>query len=127
MKKGKICNALLAYTLLDFWIAGSSSVLVDCDHLWKYTGNEEPWNLTGWIGRPFHHPVVYLLLAFLLSFFATALISRWNAISPVSKIFSQEMKKPEMLFLEVEKEKEIEIIEVRHEVRLPQSENVPDL
>lgn len=71
-------NKFIAYTLLDFWIASCSSVLLDLDHLWKYSGNKEPINFTGWIGRPFHHPMVILLYSFVLGWFAIAFIFRWN-------------------------------------------------
>ena len=71
-------SELVARTLLVFWIAGFLSVLVDLDHLWKYSGLEEPFNLTGWIGRPFHHPMVYMLLGILCGVLVVALVSRWN-------------------------------------------------
>lgn len=71
-------SELVARTLLVFWIAGCLSVLVDVDHLWQRLGMEEPFNLTGWIGRPFHHPMVYMLLGILCGVLVVALVDGWN-------------------------------------------------
>ena len=77
-------NKLVAYTLLDFWLAGSSSVLVDLDHVWSYIFHEKPpINFTGWDGRPFHHPLIFLLYAVIFSCIALAFISRWNVSVPL--------------------------------------------
>ena len=83
MRNQEVGNSeLVARTLLVFWVAGCLSVLVDLDHFWKYSGLEEPLNLTGWIGRPFHHPVVYLLLGIICGVLVTAFVSRRNV--PIS-------------------------------------------
>lgn len=71
-------NELVARTLLVFWVAGCASVLVDLDHIWSRLGLEEPFNLTGWIGRPFHHPVVCGLFGIVCAVLMVALVSRWN-------------------------------------------------
>ena len=71
-------SELVARTLLVFWVAGILSVLVDLDHFWKYSGLEEPFNLTGWIGRPFHHPMVYMLLGILCGVLVVALVDGRN-------------------------------------------------
>jgi hypothetical protein len=52
---------------LVFGICGITSALLDLDHSWKYFGLEEPFNLTGWFGRPLHSPVVFLLVSLALS------------------------------------------------------------
>ena len=52
--------------LLVFGICGITSAMLDLDHTWKYLGLEEPFNLTGWYGRPVHHPVVLLLVSIVL-------------------------------------------------------------
>lgn len=76
-------SELVARTLLVFWVAGCASVLVDFDHFWKYSGLEEPINFTGWIGRPFHYPVVFGLFGIICAVFMVALVSRWNVSFPV--------------------------------------------
>jgi len=76
-------NGMVARALFVFWIAGCLSVLVDLDHVWKYAGLEEPVNFTGWIGRPFHHPVVFVLYAVVCGLFVLAFVSRWDVSVPV--------------------------------------------
>ena len=64
--QGVTNSELLFRTLLCFWVVGLSSALVDLDHSWIYLSLEEPINLTGWPGRPFHHPLVLLLVSVVL-------------------------------------------------------------
>ncbi|MFW9888138.1 MAG: hypothetical protein ACFFER_08150 [Candidatus Thorarchaeota archaeon] len=64
--RGVINSELLYRAFLCFWLTGLSSALLDLDHSWKYFGMEEPFNLTGWFGRPLHHPVVLLLVSLIL-------------------------------------------------------------
>lgn len=71
-------NEFIARTLLVFWIAGCLSVLVDLDHLWKLVGVEAPLNLTDWVGRPLHHPVVFMLYAIICGLLTVAFVSRRN-------------------------------------------------
>ena len=79
MRKQEVSNSeLVARTLLVFWVGGCLSVLVDLDHLWQRLGMEEPFNLTGWVGRPLHHPVVYLLLGLLCGVLVVTFIHGWD-------------------------------------------------
>ena len=59
-------DEFLFRAFLVFGICGVTSALLDLDHSWKYFGFEEPLNLTGWDGRPFHSAVVLLLVSFAL-------------------------------------------------------------
>ena len=65
--KGVSKNEFLYRAFLVFGICGISSALLDLDHSWKYLGLEVPFTLTGWYGRPFHSPVVVLLVSLALS------------------------------------------------------------
>ena len=76
-------NELVARALLVFWSCGIVSVLVDLDHIWSRLGLEEPFNLTGWIGRPLHHPVAFVLLGIICGVLTVALINGWNVHVPV--------------------------------------------
>ena len=60
-------NEFLFRAFLVFGICGITSAMLDLDHSWKYFGFEEPFNLTGWYGRPFHSPLVLLLVSLALS------------------------------------------------------------
>ena len=60
-------DEFLFRAFLVFGICGISSALLDLDHFWKYFGLEVPFNFTGWYGRPFHSPVVLLLVSLALS------------------------------------------------------------
>jgi len=52
---------------------GIVSILADFDHIWSQLGIEEPVNYTGWIGRPLHHPIIFLCYALLYAAIATAI------------------------------------------------------
>ncbi len=69
--------------LLVFGICGITSAMLDLDHSWKYLGFEEPINLTGWYGRPFHDPVVLLLVSIVLGFVLVSLGYGRNLAIPV--------------------------------------------
>jgi hypothetical protein len=60
-------NEFILRAFLAFGICGIASALLDLDHTWKYFGLEVPFSLTGWYGRPFHSPVVVLLVSLILS------------------------------------------------------------
>lgn len=60
-------DEFLFRAFLVFGICGITSAMLDLDHFWKYFGLEIPFNLTGWNGRPFHSPVVVLLVSLILS------------------------------------------------------------
>ncbi len=81
--RGVSNSELLFRTLLGFWVIGLSSALLDLDHTWSYLGFEEPINLTGWPGRPLHHPVVLLLVSVLLGILLVSLGYGRNVALPV--------------------------------------------
>lgn len=58
---------------LVFGICGITSALLDLDHSWKYFGFEEPFNFTGWYGRPLHSPLVLLLVSLALGIILVSL------------------------------------------------------
>jgi hypothetical protein len=60
-------DEFLFRAFLGFGICGITSALLDLDHSWKYFGFEEPFNFTGWYGRPLHSPLVLLLVSIALS------------------------------------------------------------
>jgi len=60
-------DEFLFRAFLVFGICGITSAMLDLDHFWKYFGLEVPYTLTGWYGRPFHSPVVVLLVSLVLS------------------------------------------------------------
>jgi len=66
-------NEFLFRAFIVFGICGVTSALLDLDHSWKYFGFEEPLNLTGLYGRPFHSPVVLLLVSLALSIILVSL------------------------------------------------------
>ena len=81
---GGVTNSELLYrTLFGFWVIGLSSALLDLDHTWTYLGFEEPINLTGWHGRPLHHPVVLLLVSVLLGILLVSLGYGRNVAIPL--------------------------------------------
>jgi len=81
--RGVSNSELLFRTLLGFWVIGLSSALLDLDHTWSYLGLEEPFNLTGWSGRPLHHPVVLLLVSVLLGIVLVSLGYGRNMAIPI--------------------------------------------
>ena len=81
--RGVSNSELLFRTLLGFWVIGLSSALLDLDHTWSYLGFEEPINLTGWPGRPLHHPVVLLLVSVLLGIVLVSLGYGRNVVVPI--------------------------------------------
>jgi len=91
--QGVTNSELLFRTLLCFWVVGLSSALVDLDHSWIYLSLEEPINLTGWPGRPFHHPVVLLLVSLVFGVILVALGLGRNVAVPV---WLMEEEKPEL-------------------------------
>ncbi len=66
-----------------FGICGITSALLDLDHSWKYFGFEEPFNFTGWYGRPLHGPVVLLLVSLALSVILVSLGYGRNVAIPL--------------------------------------------
>jgi hypothetical protein len=60
-------DEFLFRAFLVFGICGITSAMLDLDHFWKYFGLEVPYTITGWYGRPFHSPVVVLLVSLVLS------------------------------------------------------------
>lgn len=91
--RGVSNSELLYRAFLCFWLAGLSSALLDLDHSWKYFRMEEPFNLTGWFGRPLHHPVVLLLVSLIFGVILVALGHGRNVAVPVWLI---EEEKPEL-------------------------------
>jgi hypothetical protein len=65
--KGLSKDEFLYRAFLVVGICGITSALLDLDHSWKYFGFTEPFNFTGWYGRPLHSPVVLLLVSLALS------------------------------------------------------------
>ena len=76
-------DEFLFRAFLVFGICGVTSALLDLDHSWKYFGFEEPFNLTGWYGRPFHSPVVLLLVSLVLSVILVSLGYGRNVAIPL--------------------------------------------
>ena len=66
-------DEFLFRAFLVFGICGITSALLDLDHSWKYFGFEEPFNFTGWYGRPLHSPLGLLLVSFILSIILVSL------------------------------------------------------
>jgi len=66
-------DEFLFRAFLVFGICGITSALVDLDHSWKYFGFEEPFNFTGWYGRPIHSSLVLLLVSLTLSIILVSL------------------------------------------------------
>ena len=81
--KGVSKNEFLYRAFLVFGICGISSALLDLDHSWKYLGFAEPFNLTGWYGRPLHSPVVLLLVSLALSLILVSLGNGRNLAIPL--------------------------------------------
>lgn len=81
--KGVSRDEFLFRAFLVFGICGITSALLDLDHSWKYFGFEEPFNLTGWYGRPFHSPVVLLLVSLALSVILVSLGYGRNVAIPL--------------------------------------------
>jgi len=86
-------SELLYRAFLCFWLTGLSSALLDLDHIWKYFGMEEPFNLTGWFGRPLHHPMVLLLVSIILGGVLVALGLGRNVAIPIWLIDEQNSEK----------------------------------
>jgi len=76
-------DEFLFRAFLVFCICGVTSALLDLDHSWKYFGFEEPFNFTGWFGRPFHSPVVLLLVSLVLSVILVSLGYGRNVAIPL--------------------------------------------
>jgi hypothetical protein len=81
--RGVSKDEFLFRAFLIFGICGITSALLDLDHSWKYFGFEEPFNLTGWYGRPFHNPVVLLLVSLALSVILVSLGYGRNVAIPL--------------------------------------------
>ncbi len=81
--KGVSRDEFLFRAFIVFGICGITSALLDLDHSWKYYGFEEPFNLTGWYGRPFHHPVVLLLVSLAISVILVSLGYGRNVAIPL--------------------------------------------
>ena len=81
--KGVSRDEFLFRAFLVFGICGVTSALLDLDHSWKYFGFEEPFNLTGWFGRPLHSPVVLLLVSLALSVILVSLGYGRNVAIPL--------------------------------------------
>lgn len=78
MRNQEVGNSeFIARAFSMFWFGGIISVLVDVDHVWSILGLEEPYSLTGIYGRPFHHPVAYLLLGIICGVLVATSITRW--------------------------------------------------
>jgi len=92
--RGVSNSELLFRTLLGFWAIGLSSALLDLDHSWRYLGLEEPINLTGWPGRPLHHPVVLLLVSIVLGIVLVSLGYGRNVAVPLWLIEEEDGKSP---------------------------------
>ena len=45
-----------------FVILGMYSILLDVDHFFSIFGLEEPWNFSGWYGRPFHTILCFIVI-----------------------------------------------------------------
>ena len=76
-------DEFLFRAFLVFGVCGITSALLDLDHSWKYFGFEEPFNLTGWFGRPLHSPVVLLLVSLALSIILVSLGYGRNVAIPL--------------------------------------------
>jgi len=76
-------DEFLFRAFLVFGICGITSALLDLDHSWKYFGFEEPFNFTGRFGRPFHSPVVLLLVSLALSVILVSLGYGRNVAIPL--------------------------------------------
>ena len=76
-------DEFLFRAFLVFGICGITSALLDLDHSWKYFGFEEPFNLTGWYGRPLHSPMVLLLVSIALSIILVSLGYGRNVAIPL--------------------------------------------
>lgn len=80
----EVTNAeLVGRTLAVGWACGIISFLCDLDHAWSRLGLEEPFNFTGWVGRPAHTPLVFLLYAVIGGLIILALTKRWDVDVPV--------------------------------------------
>ena len=71
-KRGNL-NVLVKRALYNFWGIGILSVLTDLDHIWARLGLKEPISFTGWINRPFHHPVIFAIYAICYGLFMVIL------------------------------------------------------
>jgi len=76
-------DEFLFRAFLGFGLCGITSAILDLDHFWKYFGFEEPFNLTGWYGRPLHSPLVLLLVSFILSVILVSLGYGRNVAIPL--------------------------------------------
>lgn len=50
-----------------FCICGFVGFLIDLDHVWDVFGLQAPINFSGWNSRPFHTPLVFIMVAFVAS------------------------------------------------------------
>ena len=99
--RGVSKHEFLFRAFLGFGVCGITSAMLDLDHFWKYFGLEVPYTLTGWYGRPFHSPVVVLLVSLALSIILVSLgygrnlaIPLWLAESPTEDDKEQILKIP---------------------------------
>lgn len=54
---------IVAYALFILWCCGTSSILVDFDHIWSIIGREPPITLCTGYGRPLHTRRVFIVFA----------------------------------------------------------------
>ena len=76
-------DEFLFRAFLGFGLCGITSALLDMDHFWKYFGFEEPFNFTGWYGRPLHSPLVLLLVSIVLGVILVSLGYGRNVAIPL--------------------------------------------
>jgi len=56
------------------------SLFLDAFHIFWWLGLPEPFNLTGWYGRPDHHPFVFLVVYPIIGAYWWATLSiRWDS------------------------------------------------
>jgi hypothetical protein len=56
-----------------FCICGCVGFLIDLDHIWAILGLQAPINFSGWNSRPFHTPLVFIMVGIIVSGVITAL------------------------------------------------------
>ena len=50
-----------------FCICGAVGLLIDLDHVWDIFGLQAPINFSGWNSRPFHTPLVVIMVGLIAS------------------------------------------------------------
>jgi hypothetical protein len=60
---------IITYALFIFWIGGIVSIFIDSDHIFGLIGRKPSFKFSETYGRPFHTRTIFILVAYVISFF----------------------------------------------------------